>query len=205
MRASLPANAVDRLLDRHISERGQGQGKKQAYPAVENGKSFAVGASNLFRCAFHRRRVGYSPVSGQRLSGPERANFFGRVITNGEDEIHDGRIRRCKFVPRFATQVSGGDSGEFKLLECLRLNSSRRMTASAVGSENAPRFAVQNGFGHDGAGRISGAQEQNVVETRHAAYPFLTSLSVGQQLGSQHDSLGLVARMNALANFPSTS
>jgi hypothetical protein len=37
-----------------------------------------------------------------RMTGPDRADFTGGVIANGDDEIHHRRIGRCELVPAFA-------------------------------------------------------------------------------------------------------
>src|SRR5437879_2028880 len=47
------------------------------------------------------------------------------------------------------------------------MHSSRRMAAGAVRSEVWLTFVVQDGFGHDGARGVSGAQKQNVVMFWH--------------------------------------
>ena len=43
---------------------------------------------------------------GCRITGPGRAGFAGRIVTNCDDDIHMRRIRSGKFVPVFGPHIT---------------------------------------------------------------------------------------------------
>src|SRR5260370_16436159 len=79
------------------------------------------------------------------------------------------------------------------------------MAARTVGSECGPAFMIEKCFGHNGTGGIAGAEKKYVVAVRHELHPF-AGLAGTQQATSVGPSCagGFLARMKALANFPST-
>jgi hypothetical protein len=93
--------------------------------------------------------------------------------------------------PTFAAQTSRGQVGSFQLLECFGANSSPRVASRAIGGEVWFAFTIQNRFGHDGSGGISGAQKENIVFSLHVHHPF--------RVGSQ-PILSLEALLVSLAN-----
>src|SRR2546429_132785 len=56
---------------------------------------------------FHLGRVLDAPMRGHRVAGPDRAGFAGRVVANGEDEIHLGRTGFAEYVPRLRAEAVG--------------------------------------------------------------------------------------------------
>jgi hypothetical protein len=77
------------------------------------------------------------------------------------------------------------------------------MTARAIGRELSLTFVVENRFGHDRAGRLTGAEEQSLVTVRYA-YSFVPVTAGVQQPGSQHAAAGFLARTKALKNLSFT-
>src|ERR1035437_4442355 len=106
------------------------------------------------------------------------------------------------------------------------------MAARAIRRENSAAFVVENRLRHDGAGGVAGAEKKDVVvrcqlgsafqvglrfrdgfkhsqvsKSRPGAPTlyYLVVMATGvQQPGSQHAAFGLVPRMKALRNLPST-
>ena len=70
-----------------------------------------------------------------RLTGPDGANFLGRVITNCEHKIEFRRTGCGELIPILATCTVRGQVGNFKLMQRLWVNTSRGMTSRAVCSE----------------------------------------------------------------------
>jgi len=146
-------------------------------------------------------------MSCHGLSGPERTDFVRSVVANREDKIHDRRIRACELIPGLAAQSGCREAGKFKLLQRLRPDCSRGMTACTIRSENASGLMVQNGLCQNGASRVAGAQKQNIVVSGHFDQPFPISEPAEQQPGLQQlasaEIAGLVPRIKALMNLPS--
>ena len=92
-----------------------------------------------------------------RLAGPDRADFFRGVVTDGEDEIEAGRGGPGELLPALASETVGWQMSTLELRDGLRPNGSGRVAAGAVGSKVRTAFVVHDGLGHDGAGGISGA------------------------------------------------
>src|ERR1700683_5054054 len=111
-------------------------------------------------------------MRGDGLAGPDGAGFFRGVVANGEDEVHFWRAGLGEFVPILAAEGRGGKMGRFKLAEGFGANRSRGVAAGAVGSESGAAFMIEDCLGHDGAGGISGAQEERVVGAMHGVHPF---------------------------------
>jgi hypothetical protein len=65
------------------------------------------------------------------------------------------------------------------------------VASRAIGGEVWFAFSIQNRFGHDGSGGISGAQKENIVFSLHVHHPF--------RVGSQ-PILSLEALLVSLAN-----
>jgi len=80
------------------------QGRERIDAPRESLKYLAKRAPLRVVTAVHLRRIWKAPMGGDRLPGPHRADFAGRVITDGDDEIHLRRVRDCKLIPAFASQ-----------------------------------------------------------------------------------------------------
>ena len=70
------------------------------------------------------------------LAGPDRTDFFRRVVANCEDEIELGRIRMRELVPRLRSPA-----GSLPALKALNLP--------------APRRRIQDNLGHLGPRRVT--------------------------------------------------
>src|ERR1035437_1954800 len=184
--ASLLSNAIHFFFQREAIEGRQRKREKKADAPFENKKRVAEGAFDFGGVSLNRGRIGNSPVRGHRLSRPQRAGFLGGVVANREDEVHRGSAGTPEFVPAFTAQAGGGDACHRKLLQRFGTNRPGRMTSSTVGGECRPSFVVEDRVGHDGARRVSRAQEQNVVMSFHG------------------HGFGFTARTKALMNFSST-
>src|ERR1700693_6265986 len=101
---SLLADAVNFLLDGELIQARQRQAQKQTDSAVEHHESITESALDFFRCAFGCCRIRNAPVSGHRLSWPDRTRFARRVVANGEHKIHLRRARLCELLPILAAQ-----------------------------------------------------------------------------------------------------
>lgn len=44
-------------------------------------------------------RVGKAPMGGDGVAGPIGAALAGRIVANGDDDVHLRRVRPAKFVP----------------------------------------------------------------------------------------------------------
>lgn len=106
-------------------------------------------------------------MGGHGLAGPEGADFLCRVVTDGEDKIHLGCAGDCEFVPVLAAQIDSRQASCFELFESKRIDAAGGKAARAVGGEVGSAFLVQDGFGHDGAGGVAGAEKENVVVIVH--------------------------------------
>lgn len=126
------ADPFEFFLDCQSLQRGERQGKKETNPPVKNGKRVAKGSFNLRRRSFYRCRVGDSPMSGDRLSGPIGAYFVRGIVADREHKIDDGRTGGGKLVPGLAAQSGSGDSGKLKQLQRLGPNRSGGIAACAV-------------------------------------------------------------------------
>ncbi len=61
--------------------------------------------SDLNRIPLGFGRIGNTPMRSHRLTRPERAGLAGRVVTNGEDKIEDGRARLSELAPGLGTEA----------------------------------------------------------------------------------------------------
>ncbi len=77
----------------------QGEEKGNAPPRVSKGDN--EGALAIHVAPFNRRWVRNAPVRSDWLSGLDRADFTGRIVANGEHEIHDRSARIGKLIPAF--------------------------------------------------------------------------------------------------------
>ncbi len=157
--ASLVADGVEALLDGEGIEGREREGEQQGDAAIEGGEGVCVGAVDFLRSAADGGGIGHSPVGGDGLAGPDGADFFGRVIANGEDEVEVGRAGLGKLIPGFAAQTFDRNAGGGDLAQGFRANGPGGMTAGAVGGEGGRAFAVEDGFREDGAGGVAGAEK----------------------------------------------
>lgn len=148
---------IDFLLDGQFVETRQWQAQEKTDSAVENHESLTEGLLDLLGCAGYCGRVRYAPVRGHRLARPDRANFFGGVVTNGEHEIQVGGVGLGEFVPIFAASAIGGQLSQLKLSQCLWVNTPRGVASGAVSRKVGEALTIEYRFGHDGPSGVSRA------------------------------------------------
>src|SRR5260370_16809418 len=102
-------------------------------------------------------------MRGHRLPWPDRADFFRRVVAEGNDKVELRRTRLGEVIPTLAPQTLRRNPPSFESFQRLRPDRARRMTSRAVRREPRLAFKVQNRFGHDGPRRVSRTKKQNVV------------------------------------------
>ena len=54
-------------------------------------------------------------MGGHRLTGPDRADFFGRVVANCENKVELRSARQREFIPCLAAQTLGWQVRYFEL------------------------------------------------------------------------------------------
>src|SRR4051812_23905946 len=86
------ADAVGLALDGETIEFAERQGGKQFDPRVELTVRFAEGLNALVFRAFRGSRIGNTPMSGDGIAGPNRADFARGLIAYGENEVHRRRV-----------------------------------------------------------------------------------------------------------------
>lgn len=163
----LTADVIEPALEGEAVEAGERQCEEKTDAAVEEEEGIAEGCGNVTGGVANRAGVGNTPVGSHRLTGPNRTNFFGGVITKSKDEIQFGSAGLGEFIPAFAAEVVGWEFGRFQLPKRTRIHKARGMAACAVSGENGLPFVLQNGFGHDGARRIARTKKQQVVVRGH--------------------------------------
>ena len=114
---SLIPNLVYFSLDGKAVKPGERQTDEQTDPAIEGEKCIPVGFLYLLDRPLHGGGIGNTPVRGHRLAGPYRANLFGSVVTNRENEIERGSFRTSELLPAFAAETSGGHMCALELRE----------------------------------------------------------------------------------------
>src|ERR1039458_2755507 len=148
---------IDFLLDGQFVETRQWQAQEKTDPAVENHESLAEGLLDLLGCAGYCGRVRYTPVRGHRLPRPDRADFFGSVVTDGKHEVQVRGVGLREFVPILATCVTGWQFRDFELAKRSGVNNPLRVAACAVSRKVRKAFTVEYRFGHDGPSGVSRA------------------------------------------------
>src|SRR5260221_13237522 len=86
-------------------------------------------------------------------------------------------------------------------LEGQRMNLALRAASGAVCVEPTLAPVVEQSLGHDAAGGVSGAEEEDVVGHVRSSRGYLQVSGQAQQLGPQH-GFGFEARTNALTTLP---
>jgi hypothetical protein len=119
-----------------LVEAGERKREEQIDTAFKVNESVVEGAGNFFGSALDGGGIGNAPMRGDGMAGPDGADFLGSVITDGDDEIKFGRIGLGEFIPGFAAQGEGGQSGGFHLTKRRGMGGAFGMAACAVGGED---------------------------------------------------------------------
>src|SRR5208282_5353394 len=142
---------------------GERQREEEIDAAFQVNQGGVEGAGDFFGSAFDGGGIGNAPVSSHGMAGPDGADFTGSVVANRDNEIEFGRIGFGEFVPGFAPEAKAGQSGGFELTKRGGMDVAFGMTARAEGGEGGKSFFVEDGFGKDGTGGISGTEKEDVV------------------------------------------
>src|SRR5215469_13987098 len=108
-------NVIDFFLECQLTELLDRKGEEEADTAIERKESLAESTCNFFGSAFNSGGIGNAPMGSHWLTRPDRTNFLGRLVADGEDEVQLGRVRFGELIPRLAVSTPGGDSRRFKL------------------------------------------------------------------------------------------
>src|SRR5258708_35896437 len=114
---------------------GDRDSREQLDPGFEFPKGLAKGQCLFGSSPLCGGRVSNSPMSGDRLTRPYRADFACRVVADCENEIQPRRARRGKLVPTFAAQVLGGQAHPVQKLQRQRMDRSFWKAAGAEPSK----------------------------------------------------------------------
>ncbi len=107
------SDIVELPLECEAVESFQWQAEQEADSALENKKRIAKRPFDFRFGSMNGRWVWNTPMGGHRLSGPDWANLFRRVVTNRKNKVEIGRARQRKFIPCFAAQTLGWQVGRF--------------------------------------------------------------------------------------------
>jgi hypothetical protein len=107
-----------------------------------------------------------------RLSRPDRAGFIGRVVADGENEIHLGGAGNREFLPVLRTSEGRVVVEGFQKLERERMDLSFRVRSGRISLEPAGSDTIENRLGKDRPCRIAGAEKKNFIWLTHRASSF---------------------------------
>src|SRR5215831_3883265 len=103
--------------------------------AWEEVKANGGSAGDLVGRALYCRGVGYTPVSGHRLSRPNWADLLCGVVADGEHEVHLRCTGPRKFAPILCPQASCGKPCRFYVTKRNRVYGALWVAPCAVGRE----------------------------------------------------------------------
>jgi hypothetical protein len=106
-RISLASDLVEFFLQRKTIQSGKGQTQEQTDSSIEEQECVTESSFHLLLHAAHCSGIGHTPVRGQRLARPYRADFVGRVITDRKNKIEPRGIWPREFIPGFSTEAGG--------------------------------------------------------------------------------------------------
>ena len=90
-------------------------------------KAQSIGSDRYFyfrRKARHGSRVGNAPMGRHWVPRPYWADFTGRVIADGEDEVEFGSVWCREFIPGLASQTANRDMRGLQLPQGFRTHRS---------------------------------------------------------------------------------
>jgi hypothetical protein len=129
-------------------------------------------------------------------AGPHRTYFASRLIANCENEIHCGRAGLSEFVPALAAESGRGHPVFVEQLHHHWMHFTSRMTAGAESAKSSLAAMIHHGFGDYAPGAITGAYEEDVVDSlghRDArGYAFASLQQVGAQQAAGSAMVGAV-------------
>src|SRR5260370_41341402 len=111
--------------------------------------------------------MGNAPMRGHGRPGPAGTDFARRVVADGEGKIERRRARLGELIPRLRTKARRVIAETLQELDRVRVHFALRLAARTVGTKFTGTELVEDGLGHDGARRVSGAEKQDVERTGH--------------------------------------
>jgi hypothetical protein len=110
----------------------------------------------------------------QGLARPNGARLPNLPVAHRKYKMDVRRIRLAEFIPTLASEPLNRHSATGNLFECMGTDTASGMAPGAVAGEVRKSFPIHDGFGHDGAGGVPDAQEQNIEVPRcHVVVTFL--------------------------------
>jgi hypothetical protein len=135
--------------------------------------------------------MGMSQPNRQTFPRPDGALFRGRIVTDGEHEIHPRGLRSRELIPALAAEAIGRDALVPEQFERERMDVALRMAAGAEGAEPSAREGqmIHHRFGHNPPRRVTGAQKENVEHLVLESNPAVSRRGVAGRSGA-----GIVTR-----------
>ena len=194
------ADGLQLLLQSELVERADRQADENRDAVVEHPERVGEGEPDFSLVAGGGCGIGNAPMRGHRLARPHRAGLGRRVVANREHEIELRRVRPGELAPVLGAKAADVEIELAQEIDRIGVNSALRLAAGREGAKFSPPLPIQDGFGHDRARRIAGAEKEDVERlsvgsVRHGY--FLRWLLFGA--GGQQ--VVLAQRLLQIANF----
>src|SRR5438270_9011486 len=157
MDMSALADLGELLLQAQPVERIHRQVDEDADAIVEHAIGIGKGQMALGVVAGGLGGIGHAPMRRHRLARPDRTDFVGGIIADGEYEIELGGAVHGKFIPALRAQIGGPVVELPEEIDRVGMHLAFGMAAGAERLEFSSTVAVEDGFGHDRSGRVAGA------------------------------------------------
>src|SRR5258708_6564563 len=172
------ADVIEFLLQGEPAQPCDGQIAEEIQPVSNLSEHLKEEGALLHLAALEGGGIGKAPMRRHRLAGPNRAHLARGRVAHRDDEIHLGGIAPRELVPTLRAQPGGRQAGYPQRVERQGMDGALRVAAGAMAKEAIAGVRVQIALGKNRAGRIPGAEEEDVVESllAHAAQQ-VTSMS----------------------------
>jgi hypothetical protein len=173
------ANLTELGFERQLVDRGDGQIDEEGDTVLEVACRQGEGASDINIRTLYRSRVLDAPMGCHRMAEPDRAGFAGRIVTDGEDEVHLRSASFGKDIPAFRAEPGCGIAKRVQSFQRPGMDLPLRMAASREGAEAAFPLGIEDGFRQDRACGIARAKKKHIINAvgNHCRL----SLAVGAQ------------------------
>src|SRR3984893_17160525 len=159
------ADLVDVAFDRQAVKLLDRQRHKKLDAVFERDIRLAESFPLLSVRVLHGSRVRHAPMGGDRIARPDRTDFAGGLVADRKDKIHDRRAGPGELVPAFAAQAAGRQMKLFEQVESYGMNRAFRKAAGAIAFEPFLAPMLDQHFGEDAPGRVTGAEKEDVVRS----------------------------------------
>src|SRR3984893_15314844 len=156
------AEVVDVAFERWALELLDRQRHKKLDAVFERDIRLAESFPLLSDRALHGSRVRHAPMNRDRLARPDRADFTGGLVADRKDKIHDRRAGSGELVPAFAAQAAGRQMNLFEQVESYGMNRAFRKAAGAIAFEPFLAPMLDQPFGEEAPGRVTGGEKEDV-------------------------------------------